>query len=104
MADQFFDADKQPGEVVNREVDFGPKLVTGETLTAGSMSATAMRVDTSADVTAALLENPPVISGTKVRYQMKDGLNTVKYKITLKVNTSAGQSLEADITIVVSEK
>jgi hypothetical protein len=44
------------------------------------------------------------VSGTKVVFWLKDGVDGEHHKVTIKVTTSAGQSLEGDIDVFVVEE
>jgi len=101
VADEFWASTKQPSEVWTLAVEYQNRLATGETLT--NPSATAIREDTGADVTAAFLNNPPVVVGTQVKFTIKDGTDGITYKVTVRVDTNTGQHFEADIHVRVKQ-
>ena len=95
---------KQPYEVQDYSLDFALRLVAGETLTL--VSVTSINLATGADSTSALVGSspPPAVSGTKVVFWLKDGVDGEHHKVTVKVTTSTGQSLEGDIDVFVVEE
>ena len=95
---------KQPFEEINYAVDFSPDLAAGVTLTL--VSCTAVNVATGADSTAAVIAAapPPAVAGQTVAFCAKDGTDGDVHKITVKVSTSAGEKLEADLDLFIVEK
>ncbi len=95
---------KQPSEELDCSIEFAADLAVGETLVLDGV--TAINIATGADSTSLVIATSPApqISGTKLLWRTKDGLDTQQHKITAKVHTSAGQKFEVDIGLNVVEE
>jgi hypothetical protein len=95
---------KQPYEALNWAHDFSPDCQAGATLTLVSVTATNLL--TQANSTALVIaSNPaPTVSGQEVLFQIQDGANGDQHKIDIRVSTSAGELLEADLLLFVVQQ
>jgi hypothetical protein len=95
---------KQPYEALNWTHDFSPDCQPGVTLTL--ISVTATNLLTAANSTSAVIAaNPaPAVSGQEVLFQIQDGADGDQHKIDIRVATSAGESLEADLLLFVHQQ
>ncbi|MFA5056654.1 MAG: hypothetical protein WC485_00950 [Opitutaceae bacterium] len=95
---------KQPSEELNYAIDFSADVADGVTLTL--ISCTAANLTTGKDSSATVLATSPapaVVEQT-VTFRMKGGLDREHHKITVKVSTSAGEKLEADLDMFILEE
>jgi hypothetical protein len=95
---------KQPYEALNWAHDFSPDCQSGVTLTLVSVTATNLL--TGANSTSAVIAaNPaPAVSGQEVLFQVQDGADGDQHKIDIRVSTSAGELLEADLLMFVKQQ
>jgi hypothetical protein len=95
---------KQPYEALNWAHDFSPDCQSGVTLTLVSVTATNLL--TGANSTSAVIAaNPaPAVSGQEVLFQVQDGADGDQHKIDIRVSTSAGELLEADLLLFVKQQ
>lgn len=87
--------DKQPLESDLFDIDFAPKLATGDTVTAVTSVTTAQ---------AGLTIGAPVLSTPKVQVRLSGGTDTILYKLTAIVTTANGNTLETDVFLRVEER
>ena len=87
--------DKQPTESDLFDIDFAPKLATGDTVTAVTSVTTAQ---------AGLTIGAPVLSTPKVQVRLSGGTDTILYKLTAIVTTANGNTLETDVFLRVEER
>lgn len=94
---------KQPSEIRDASLDFAPDLLVGETLTTVTEHK-ATNLDTGADATSTIFATPaPQASGTVVVFWVKAGAHGERYRLTFKVTTSRGQTLEGDLQLNVTD-
>ena len=86
---------KQPSESRLYDMDFSANLSTSETIT----SVSSVMSDT-----AGLTIGVPVASGKKAQVRISGGTADVRYKLTFIVVTSAGNTLENDGVLQVTNK
>jgi hypothetical protein len=101
-----FKLEKQPYEVLTRDVDFAAELDTGETLI--DKTVTAIDEEDKTDASSIVLQGlPQIVNGNKplsaIAQQIKDGEAGKIYKITFKGVTSNGNQLEAELRLFVGE-
>ena len=89
---------KQPSEIFTVSMDFSRRLVSGETLSSKTVTATAG----GQDATSTVIDSSS-IDGTDVDVKVKAGSDGTDYKITIKVTTSTGNVFEDEITMTVTE-
>ncbi len=87
--------DKQPTESDLFDIDFTPKLVTGDTISSVTSVATAQ---------AGLTIGAPLLSSPKVQVRISGGTDGTLYKITAIVVTSNGNTLETDVFLRVEDR
>jgi hypothetical protein len=95
---------KQPYEVLNWAHDFSPDCQSGVTLSLVSITATNLL--TGASSTSAVIGTgpAPTVSGQEVLFQVQDGADGDQHKIDIRVSTSAGELLEADLLLFVQQQ
>jgi hypothetical protein len=95
---------KQPYEVLNWAHDFSPDCQAGVTMTLVSVTATNLL--TGASSTSAVIgTNPaPAVSGQEALFQIQGGASGDQHKIDIRVSTSAGELLEADLLLFVQQQ
>lgn len=93
---------KQPWEKRLYEMDFANLLTSGDSLgTVDSVSQSKRgRVAGSSDLTIGAAS----VSGTKVQFTIEGGSSGEDYKITVRVNTTAGNRLEGDGWLFVRDQ
>lgn len=91
---------KQPSEKEYIAIEFGNRMVDDDVI-ASITECKCYNGDT--EVTSTLIESP-VIDGTAVKMWVKAGTSGTKYDLTVKVTTSLGYKLEADLVIDVRER
>lgn len=79
---------KQPAESRLFSMDFSALLASGETISSVS-SVTALP-------SGLTLVNPAVAAGTRAQQRISGGTDKVAYKVTIRVVTSAGNTLEGE--------
>ncbi len=93
MSDEILD--KQPTESDLFDIDFEPKLATGDTVTAVTSVTTAQ---------AGLTIGVPTFSTPLVQVRISGGTDGILYKITAIVTTANGNTLETDVFLRVEER
>lgn len=88
--------EKQPGEDEVFNVYF-PTLAPGENIT--SVVSFTFTPSTSPDLTL----GTPTFSGKYAQVRIADGLSGTTYRGTVRVTTSLGNTVEADVKLVVKE-
>lgn len=96
MTDEILD--KQPSESDLFDIDFAPKLATGDTV--DTIVSTVVSPVTVPVLTVA----GGVISSPKVQHRISAGLDGTLYKITEIVTTTNGNTLETDVFLRVEER
>ena len=92
---------KQPSERDYLGIDFSLRLATADTL-ASITECKCYEVESGDDKTSEMIESP-VIDGNYVKFWRQGGTDEKNYQLTLKVLTTAGAKLEADLLIIVRE-
>lgn len=95
---------KQPGEKLDRAVDFADAL--GSATLANIDAVTAIKTSDASPAPEVIAANPApfVPAGTqKVQFRVIDGADGEQYKLTVKVTASDGQKLEFDLFLNVQE-
>lgn len=90
---------KQPYDKRQYSMDFDALMVTDETIV--TRTITSAKIDGAA---TNLTISDDAISGHTVTFWIAGGTHRVHYRITVRVTTSAGQQLEGDGILVVSDK
>lgn len=92
---------KTPTEQWPVEVDFNNKLPEGLSITSGTVTAVDI-ADNTDQTSAILLSGTCSVTGTKVGFAVKAGIDKHRYKVTMLVTLSDGSSkLEETITVNV---
>ena len=78
-------------------MDFAPLLDSGETLSA--VSSVALTPTT----TSMLTSSSHSVSGTKARFRLAAGLDNTKYKATVTVTTSGGNTVQGEMFVQVKD-
>lgn len=98
---------KQVKEFLLHGFDMVDALQDGETLVSsnenGSLTLTIYDVD-EVDVTADIVKDTPLISGSIVSAMIQQGVDLSAYNVEWLIPTSFGQVLEEDATLVVINK
>ena len=92
---------KQPSEIFPFSVDFVDRMDIAETIL--SKTVIAIELVHNADVSSTVIDGS-TINGTIIDVRVKAGIDGVSYKITVRVVTSGGNTLEEDITMYVVEE
>ncbi len=90
--------EKQPSESDLFNIDFTPKLATGDTVSAIVSTAVTPTTDPVLTVAAGAISTPVV------QHRISGGLDGTLYKITEKITTANGNTLEADVFLRVEER
>ncbi len=93
MSDEILE--KQPTESDLFDIDFSPKLATGDTVTGVTSVTTAQ---------AGLTIGAPALSTPLVQVRISGGTDGILYKITALVTTANGNTLETDVFLRVEER
>jgi len=96
--------DKQPSEDRLYDMDFAPRLATGETLTGAPtmIEETVDQSDGSLSTTAELTFGTPTVSGTVAQVRISGGVDGVLYKVTFRdAGTSNSNLVEAEGFLMV---
>jgi len=95
---------KQPYEVLNWIHDFSPDCQPGVTLTLASITATNLLTQANSS-SLVIGSNPaPAVNGQTVCFQVQDGSSGDQHEIDIRVTTSAGEQLEADLLLFVQQQ
>lgn len=94
---------KQPGEKRQYSIGFSPLMVTGETIEADD-PAPAVISEYIGGGTSDLIITTVQISGQTVTFWIEDGTDKNRYRIEATITTSAGQILEGDAILKISDK
>jgi len=96
--------EKQPFEELDCAVDFKNTLAPGTSIES-IYSVTAVNAETGTSTGAAVISASPApsISGTRVQFRAKDGVDRERHKISIRIVASNGEKIEADILLVVKE-
>jgi hypothetical protein len=95
---------KQPYEALNWIHDFSPDCQSGVTLTLVSLTATNLLTATDSTSEIVATNPAPAVSGQEVLFQVQDGADGDQHKIDIRVSTSAGELLEADLLLFVKQQ
>jgi hypothetical protein len=87
---------KHPGEVLDYTANFAAWLPSGDTL------ATLVSCTASAGITVASSPAPAIVGATVV-FWLSGGTSGSTYTIEVKVTTTAGRTLVADLEITVTD-
>ncbi len=91
---------KQIYEEFPIKAGFTKWLVTGETINPGP-AVTARNADTSSDTTATVCLGAPIVAGTTVIQQVKNGTAGQRHIVTFRIVTSLGNKYETEIQLTV---
>jgi hypothetical protein len=98
--------DKQPSEDRLYDMDFGPRLSVGETLSGAPVPTmseeTVDQTDGSLTVTTDLTIGVPTVSGEIAQVRISGGLDGVLYKVTFRdAGTTSANLIEAEGFLMV---
>lgn len=85
--------EKQPAEVLNISFDFSSAVNTDATISINTVFTDSTDITVSGEV----------VSGTSVNMSLSGGVTGNQYKITVRVDTSDGETIEADAKVKVKE-
>ena len=99
MGVSYADKPKQPWEEIQDHIEFSGRLAALDTITAKTVTgynAMTGAVDNS-------IVSSDTISGTKILFVYKGGIDGGIYKISFKATSNAGQKVEEDFIFEVRE-
>lgn len=95
---------KQPAETFKISVDFDESLNTGESISAGNSSVSAVNLAAGAADTSVYDSESLQVSGTILIVRVQAGTTDISYKITITAVTDAGNTFEKDIIMIVEDE
>ena len=92
---------KQPAEVIEYFFDFTPALNTGDTINAKTYSNVVNVLGTVAGDSVPTFGTFTISASTGASVPISGGLDTYTYKVTIRVTTTLGETLEHEFLLAV---
>jgi len=95
-------SNKRTGETITLSWEFVNDLVSGETITDATLTAT---VESGTDPNPEnIVSGTPTVSGSVVAHDVTGGVEGVKYLLLMSIDTSTGQTLELPAFLTVTDE